>query len=245
MEDVESTKFISGFSTPFGIRLNCEYGSVGANSLHLLCTGMMMSAIMHIVSAVVTSATKTGIHNDNAVDYVSTMLSIFTVFLAAKLFPISSIHASEHQVIHAMEKNQVLTNENIAAQPRIHPHCGTMFSAQAIAFYNVFVLPIPMPMIVKILVAYYISLYLKKPLGTWLQQHLTTKPARPQDIENAKQIAFKYNRMFLLKHTESRTKNDVFKFAKAGFRLVFMQGVVEILVGMILVSLAVKALGWN
>jgi uncharacterized protein YqhQ len=38
-------------------------------------------------------------------------------------------HGAEHKAIHAYEKGLPLTVENVMAQPRFHPRCGTTFIA--------------------------------------------------------------------------------------------------------------------
>ena len=59
-------------------------------------------------------------------------LVIFFLYLAlcAKMPEIArvfSYHGAEHKTIFCYEKAQPLTVENVKAQPRLHPRCGTSF----------------------------------------------------------------------------------------------------------------------
>jgi CBS domain-containing protein len=101
---------IGGMATPFGVYLTTGSIAAGASSLALVSTGMVLFTM--ITGAVIAP-------------YVASLLPLLLVMAAMRAIPLSGIHAAEHKVVHAIERGEELTRENVRRMPRVHPRCGT------------------------------------------------------------------------------------------------------------------------
>jgi uncharacterized protein YqhQ len=92
---------------------------------------------------------------------------------------VTGFHAAEHQVVHAIEKGDVLTPEAVRRMPRVHPRCGTNLLA-AVGIY----------MLIRSLgegwdiIGFLVVPFTWRLWGGFLQQHVTTRPATDRQLAN-------------------------------------------------------------
>lgn len=190
----------SGMATPFGIRIYSSCAHAGVSDTYMYLTGAIYGIV---IFACQYAAGTLNINNPvvNSHDFKS-LMGLFLYLLVMRFTPISSIHASEHQVIHAMEKDTMLNHESVKQQSRIHPRCGTnlmaglllfttcvnIINSTAVASWAKVVCAIPM---------FFVSCWLSEPVGTFLQQYFTTKTARDKDIDAALEAGLQHNFQFV------------------------------------------------
>lgn len=92
-----------------------------------------------------------------------------------RLIPLSGIHGAEHMVVHAMERGEELTPEVVARMPRVHPRCGTNLAVGMFLFLTIWQTPWIKYDDVRALTGAVLTLFLWRPLGAFVQQHITTK----------------------------------------------------------------------
>lgn len=204
---------IGGMATPLGVYLTTGTLSAGARgSLGLMLTGAVMASGFAFAAALATLLFL-GIERVTGIPIQASMQSVpvsglhlnlfdiwrhlqgallglaFALFL--RLSPLTGYHAAEHQVVHAVERDRVLTPESVAQMPRAHPRCGTRLAAilvllalfTPIPFSNP-ILPISDPTLMSVLAAVAILLWWRR-LGMWLQDYVTTKPASQKQLHSA------------------------------------------------------------
>lgn len=112
------------------------------------------------------------------------------------------MHASEHQLVHALEKGIVLTPESVKSQDRVHPRCGTNLMALFLVFGLLVGLIGKMPIaswaqIGIMIPAFMLSSWSSNSIGGFLQRYFTTKTARDKDIDRAIEIGIEHNTKFI------------------------------------------------
>lgn len=182
---------IYGMATPFGVRLCTDYVSAGLNGFHLLLTGVLFTLASTIAitwpSKWVVSVAGPGM------PWLSTVISLIGLalyMLLMRLTPLAGIHASEHMVVHALEKGQELTLEKVRAQPRVHPRCGTNILALIFILNSMVALGLALPLpdwtFVPIFVfGLVVAVRTHGRLGALFQEYLTTKEPTDKQLESA------------------------------------------------------------
>lgn len=119
-------------------------------------------------------------------------LPIVSLILLFRLSPLAGYHAAEHQVVHALERDEPLIPDVVSRMPRVHPRCGTnlgvaisIFSSVFLFFFRCQWLPSEEERAsVATLLAAVATLFLWRPLGSFAQQYITTKPATVEQIQS-------------------------------------------------------------
>jgi predicted transcriptional regulator len=191
---------IGGMATPLGVYLTTGRVSGGAGTLGLMLTGVFMAAISvaalalvllvdsHVPPlslpapflAVVPEVIRTAVGG-----VIGSVLGTLPLFLALRFSPIAGYHAAEHQVVHAVERGEPLLVEAVRSMPRVHPRCGTNIVAAVFLATTVFTALSAVPGGLNLLAAGLAALLYWRSLGSWLQQHVTTRPATDGQIESA------------------------------------------------------------
>jgi uncharacterized protein YqhQ len=151
---------------------------------------------------------------------------------------VTGFHAAEHQVVHTLEAGDDLRPDIVAKQPRVHPRCGTNLVAGMFLLLMLlsvekppFEVPLLQPLLRGIaelnpLAALLLTAFFWRRLGSWLQQHVTTRPANAAQLDSgivaAEQLLQRYA-------------------ARAGERLTFPRrlwnmGMVQVFAGYLLVA---------
>lgn len=190
---------VGGMATPLGVYLTNGAIRGGAPQVGLVLTGALLFCLLFSAQLVVTPLVP-------LVDQLPVPMTVkemivngipLILFLAGlRLVPLAGTHGAEHQVVHALERGEELVPEVVARMPRVHPRCGTNFAAAAFLFLGLFGAEWIPWQDVRFLVAALVTLFLWRPLGSLLQQHVTTrKPSEAQlkgAIHAAEQLCERY-----------------------------------------------------
>ncbi|MBC8103880.1 MAG: DUF1385 domain-containing protein [Cytophagales bacterium] len=191
---------VGGMATPLGVYLTTGRVSGGAGTLGLMLTGVFMASVSVLVLAISFSvdaylpplplpdAIREGVPGMVRVavaETLSAVLGTVPLLLALRFSPIAGYHAAEHQVVHAIERGEPLLVEAVRAMPRVHPRCGTNLVAAVFLAMTVFTAFSALPGGLNVLAAGVAALLYWRNLGSWLQRHVTTRPATDAQIGSA------------------------------------------------------------
>jgi CBS domain-containing protein len=226
---------VAGMATPLGVRLTTGGISAGAGSFGLYLAGIAMMLMIEAARLIIwgavyaadrlfglnwtamLSSPPAGVWvSVDIIHYVVVPLQLAIMLLLIRLSPISSYHAAEHQVVHAIEMGEPLTPETVAKLPRAHPRCGTNLMAAAVIFMAI-VTSLGGDM--GVLVALVVVVLGWRRIGYYLQQYVTTKPPGRKHIENAISAAEELLEKYRQGHW---TSNGFLHVWNMGFIQVFM-----------------------
>lgn len=110
------------------------------------------------------------------------IFSFLNFLLMLRLSPLSGYHAAEHKVVAAIEKYGQLERDQVLTMPRAHPRCGTVLllgilPAALIAYPLYSTNPLAAIMVAAL------GWLLRYRVGYFIQQHFTTKPPTPGQME--------------------------------------------------------------
>lgn len=189
-----------GMATPFGIRIYTTIAHAGVTDLQMFITGIIYSLAVFVCQYAVGYWQTM---NEATIDVtVKSVVGVALYLVFLRVTPIASIHASEHQLVHALEKGIELTPESVKAQDRVHPRCGTNLMALFLVFGLLVGLIGKMPIapwaqIGIMIPAFMLSSWGSNSIGGFLQKHFTTKTARDKDIDKAIEIGIEHNTKFI------------------------------------------------
>jgi len=130
---------VGGMATPFGVYLTTGIIGAGATGWSLVATGAVMSSILLLTQIIAASLQKVSVaHHWNIPADAFGVLAYFLFLSAFRFIPLSGIHAAEHKVVHAIERGEELTRENVRRMPRVHPRCGTNIAVGASILMGLF-----------------------------------------------------------------------------------------------------------
>jgi len=198
---------IGGMATPFGVYLTDGTVRAGVGNLALMATGATMSVLFLAANGIVQNAfglitrfthqpmpQLIELGDDLpaggiwiGLTSLAASLLVFLVFMALmRMTRLAGYHAAEHQTVHAIERFEVLLPDVVSRMPRAHPRCGTNLMAALLIFLTVRMALryVPtLPGLVEIL-AVAATLCVWRPVGTFLQERFTTKPANQRELES-------------------------------------------------------------
>jgi hypothetical protein len=198
---------VGGMATPLGVYLTDGIVQGGAGNLGLALTGASMSALFFVAS-MATNYAFLGLERQTGFDLtrilaltfmslspgdvrimaedITHVLAVPIMLVLLRLVPIAGFHAAEHQTVHAMERGEPLVPDTVKRMPRAHPRCGTNLVAAVCIFNAAMAVMFGMTssIIQSVVPAIIITITLWRPVGTFLQNYLTTRPASPRQIES-------------------------------------------------------------
>lgn len=179
---------VGGMATPLGVYLTTGSIRSGANPWALALTGATMFVIFLAGRLMVIGGLelleKRGVLVPDSALGAFDIIPLAFLLLAFRLSPISGIHAAEHQVVHAIERDEPLALEIVKRMPRVHPRCGTNIAVGATLFLLIAETPwIPLADL-RLLVAIIVAAFFWRPVGNWVQNFLTTRPASDKQLLN-------------------------------------------------------------
>lgn len=176
-------KQVGGMATPLGVYLTDGTIRGGASDWALFTTGIFLfvgSMVAGIAAAGIALAwAKYGLPRVVSVIWIQTAVSVLAFALWFRLSWVAGYHAAEHQTVHALERNEPLTPERVAAMPRPHPRCGT----NIVVFFSLFS-TLVWQLRIDPVAAGVSSLLVYKFLGQWVQQNVTTRPATTRQLKS-------------------------------------------------------------
>jgi len=187
---------VGGMATPFGVYLTNGSFGAGAKGWALVSTGVVMS-LMLITATILTNLLTTFAAANHVTinDDIATVISLLLFVGGFRFLPLAGIHAAEHKVVHAIERGEELTRENVRRMPRVHPRCGTnlVVGLSILMGVTCFGLQLPGPktkledfvgdISTRILVAAIATLLFWRPLGSFVQYWGTTKEPNDKQID--------------------------------------------------------------
>lgn len=179
---------LGGMATPMGVYLTTGSVSGGAPKWALVLTGATMFTLLLVGKFAGDSLFPWMLRQRIPFDVVNAVTSLVTLgifLLGLRLLPLAGTHGAEHQVVHAVERGEDLTPEVVARMPRVHPRCGTNLAAGATLFLSVMKISWIPDMELRVLLGAVVTATLWKPLGSAMQQYVTTKPPSRAQIEGA------------------------------------------------------------
>lgn len=196
---------IGGMATPFGVYLTDGNTQAGVGNGALFASGVMMTVLWMLAAGVMTLAFQAVsmavrhpvplllLLNDDVpvanpwlgLASMGESLLLFIVFLLLmRVTRLAGYHAAEHQTVHAIERFEPLAPGVVSRMPRAHPRCGTNLMAAVLVFINVRQMLGYVPSLngmVEIMAAA-ATLFVWRPVGTFLQERFTTRPADDREI---------------------------------------------------------------
>jgi CBS domain-containing protein len=190
---------IGGMATPFGVYLTGGGVRGGVGDLALMTTGMYLAflqlaafALAHHLFGpsgwIYTLPAPAELHNQvSRFGLEPLTYGVFALFFKMSTF-ITGYHAAEHQVVHTIEAGDDLMPEVVREKSRVHPRCGTNLVA-AILIMTVFWknsngwFP-GLDAETAVLLALFSTFFFWRRIGGLLQQHVTTGPASPRQLQS-------------------------------------------------------------
>lgn len=174
---------VGGMATPFGVYLTTGAVSAGKKGWNLVATGAFLFCL-YLSGQVSGTWLAQFAPEKHWLGAVLGLTPFATLILAFRAFPISGYHAAEHQVVHAIEQDEQLTIESVRRMPRVHPRCGTNLTAALSIFAGTWEYIPFEDHYLKHLSAVIVTLLLWRPVGSAVQQYVTTKPATDEQIQS-------------------------------------------------------------
>jgi hypothetical protein len=174
---------VGGMATPFGVYLTTGAVNAGRKGWNLVLTGVAMFSAM-LLGEMGFILLSPRLAADSYWQNVLALTPIFSLILMFRLFPLAGYHAAEHQVVHAIEQDEALLPDVVRRMPRVHPRCGTNIGVGISLFLGISQTRwIPYDE-VRLLLAVLVTLFFWRPIGSFVQQYITTKPATPKQIQS-------------------------------------------------------------
>lgn len=211
---------IGGMATPFGVYLTDGTLRAGVGDFALVVNGAWIGLMFVLSLGLVEGGLWLAMRGNlispevwSKLDFLAEPTSVWmgvasltlralilVVFLGLmRVSLLAGYHAAEHQVVHAIERNERLIPEIVGRMPRPHPRCGTNIMAAGIVFFNVQQILAMLPWMgdVSLIVAGLATMLTWRALGAFLQERFTTRPAREKElrsgIEAGRELLYKYS----------------------------------------------------
>ncbi|MEQ1821405.1 MAG: DUF1385 domain-containing protein [Fimbriimonadaceae bacterium] len=172
---------IGGMATPFGVYLTNGSVTGGVSRWALVGTGAVMS-LLFMIALIVGDSLILLLPETPLVLAVGPWLPIPLFCLFFKLIPLTGIHAAEHQVVHALERNERLVPEVVRRMPRVHPRCGTNIAVGFSIFYTLYNWQWVPEDNVRFLLSLLVTAVVFRPVGGLVQLLVTTKKPTEKQI---------------------------------------------------------------
>jgi CBS domain-containing protein len=176
---------VGGMATPFGVYLTTGSVRGGKSGWYLFSTGMFIMTFFGLGAfgmILATSRLPDSWQNSWQLGFLAKAMTTLFMLSIFRLLPIAGYHAAEHQVVHALERDEELTPEVVARMPRVHPRCGTNLAVAVTIFSTIWRTPwIPVEGL-RLSVAVLTTLFLWKTIGSFVQYWFTTKKPNQRQI---------------------------------------------------------------
>ena len=225
---------VGGMATPFGVYLTTGNVSAGVPWWGLAATGAAMLSLLVAGQVLAEQSVRLGVPTG-----VAPYLAIGLFFLFMRLVPLSGTHGAEHQVVNAIEREEMLTAAVVRRMPLVHPRCGTNLMVGVGIFTAVFGTPWTDDWQMRVVPAAILAVVFAVPLGALVQRYVTTKRPSDRQLEGAIRAG-----EALLE------RNATARFAKTNpLRRIWSMGLLQVMAGATLMAAflgAVRQLtGWS
>jgi len=180
----------------------------GASDLGLVLSGAtlgMLCLIANVIVSIATDLSERRLHlyplryleqhsgslGRSFVGDIGSLLILPVIMILLRILPLAGYHAAEHQVVHCIERGELLEPDNIRRMPRVHPRCGTNIAAAAAIFSLALCAGVIgwRTVIGAVAPAALLTFSFWRPLGSFLQQFFTTRPATDKQIRSGMRAA--------------------------------------------------------
>jgi len=177
---------VGGMATPFGVYLTNGVIGAGAPWYGLMATGATLFSLLFggqmAANYLGLWASKHGA-SDAFLNIGQPIVAGVLFLLGMRLLPLSGTHGAEHQVVHAIEREEALVPSIVRRMPRVHPRCGTNVFVAASIFTGIFGITWISDDHTRVILAAAFTFFLWRPIGSFAQQWITT--SRPTDKQLA------------------------------------------------------------
>ncbi len=211
---------IGGMATPWGVYLTNGSIQAGVGNGALAGSGALLGILMALsyvgIGAVAWAVQQasgfrafdlwnaeppSAVTASNVAWFVLQGLSLPLFLLMMRALPLAGYHAAEHQVVHAMERNEPLDLSVVSRMPRVHPRCGTNLMAGVLVFGLVSkmlpALQIGLGAMDSTLIGAMAALFTWRSVGAVLQQHFTTRPPSQKQLASGIAAAMDLDHKYL------------------------------------------------
>jgi hypothetical protein len=220
---------VGGMATPFGVYLTNGSVSAGKGGWALVSTGsflFLFFCLARIVGIPLSRVLPDNLFWNGVLDALP-LIFLISVF---RFLPIAGYHGAEHQVVHAIEQGEDLDPEIVAEMPRVHPRCGTNLAVGATLFLTILETPWVKDHEIRLLVAMLVTLFFWRPLGSFVQKNITTRPANQKQLQSGIDAANELLEKYAI--AERRQANP--------FRRIINSGMLHVMSGSILAYLVLS-----
>lgn len=222
---------VGGMATPFGVYLTTGAVNAGRQGWNLVLTGVWMCTAM-LIGVLAFRLLSANVANDSPLLRTEGLIIILPLILMFRFSPLAGYHAAEHQVVHAIEQDEPLLPDVVRRMPRVHPRCGTNLAVGMSMFLGIFSPNWVADDEVRLLAAVLVTLFFWRPVGSFVQQFITTKPATPRQIQSGIDAANE-----LLSNFETASQRTVTPLGR-----LFNSGILHVISGSLLAYLVASLL---
>jgi hypothetical protein len=225
----ERPSVVGGMATPLGVYLTNGSVRGGKKDLALLSTGaflFMFFMVGRFVSLYLAPRLPESVISGIFLD----TLPVLALIITFRFLPIAGYHGAEHQVVHALEQGEELTPEVVSRMPRVHPRCGTNLAVGATMFLSIQQTPWVENAEIRLLVAMIVTLFFWRPIGSFVQQWITTRKPTAKELKSGIDAGNELLRSFAVADRRQASP----------FRKIFNSGMLHVMSGSILAYVLVS-----
>lgn len=180
---------VGGMATPFGVYLTSGSVRGGKDGWNLVATGAFLITPV-LLGGKLAEWLSRFVPNTDVWNAILFVISILPMVLLFRIHPIAGFHAAEHQVVHAIERDEEITPEVVSRMPRVHPRCGTNLAVASLIFIAIVYGPWgkegePERVFLGLLV----TMFLWRSVGAFVQYWVTTKKPSQKQIQSGIEAA--------------------------------------------------------
>lgn len=181
---------VGGMATPFGVYLTNGRVTGGAKPYSIVLTGALLAALfasatyLIMVLNVFVGPQFANTQYETPMRYLLQLIIPVAFLGLMRVTPIAGIHAAEHKVVHAIERNMPLNKEAVSMMSRVHPRCGTNIAVGFLLFVLISEIPWPAPPSVRMIIGIAAAFLLWRRLGAHVQRIFTTKPPNDKQLKD-------------------------------------------------------------
>ena len=174
---------VGGMATPLGVYLTTGAVNAGRQGWNLVLTGVWMCSATLVGMVLVSSLTPLFGKGSLWLNFEEVLI-FFPLILMFRFSTLAGYHSAEHQVVHAIEQDEPLLPDVVRRMPRVHPRCGTNLGVAISLFMGISQTQwIPWSE-ARVPIAALFTLFFWRPIGSFVQQYITTKPATDKQIQS-------------------------------------------------------------
>ncbi|MBV6459289.1 MAG: hypothetical protein HONBIEJF_02434 [Fimbriimonadaceae bacterium] len=230
-------RVVGGMATPFGVYLTNGAVSGGVGGGALVATGMLlftMFLVATILSVMVGSLVEPLPWPEAVKSLLIASTSAFAFLGILRVLPLTGYHAAEHMTVHAIERGEPIVKEAVRRMPRVHPRCGTNLAVGATLFMALATTTWIENQELKLLAAAVVSLSLWRPIGSLLQQHVTTRKPSDRQLDAGVRAGRQLLQRFASEGAQPRSI----------FQKLLLSGMFHIMLGSLLVYALLQVAFW-